>query len=188
VSIVRFTKVVESAGRPGVHLLLTEPAKDSDLQKAIKANRVMTVHQEGKTDYGTIGFVEGFVGQILIFPKSLKEFADQRVTGINYDLLESAELLAPQPPKKEVPAKHPPARQPREVEEDSRKKPAAPPLKQKSVPAGRVIHFSEPKPADREEVNEEVKAIKDQVRQAMRALEEGKPVAAFNLLKRIVDQ
>jgi hypothetical protein len=39
-----------------------------------------------------------------------------------------------------------------------------------------------------QEPNEEVEEIKKQVRQAMKILEEGKQVAAFNLLKRIVEK
>lgn len=74
---VRFSKIVETAGKPIVHLLWMDPTKDPALQKAIHANRVMTVHQgliNAKADYGTIGFEEGVSGQILIFPKSLKRF------------------------------------------------------------------------------------------------------------------
>ena len=60
---VRFSKIVETAGKPIVHLLWMDPAKDLVLQKAIRANRVMTVHQEqikAKADYGTIGFQKVF--------------------------------------------------------------------------------------------------------------------------------
>ncbi len=88
---VRFSKLVESAGKPSVHLLWVDPAKDSVLQKAIHANRVLTVRQrpaDTKADYGTVGFEKGVSGQILIFPKSIKHFADKRVIGVKYDLLE----------------------------------------------------------------------------------------------------
>ncbi len=88
---VRFSKLVESAGKPSVHLLWVDPAKDSVLQKAIHANRVLTVRQrpvDTKADYGTVGFERGIAGQILIFPKSIKHFADKRVIGVKYDLLE----------------------------------------------------------------------------------------------------
>jgi len=73
--IVRFSKIVETAGRPIVHLLWMDPAKDLVLQKAIHANRVMTVHQEqnnAKADYGTIGFQKGVSGQILIISQVAK--------------------------------------------------------------------------------------------------------------------
>jgi hypothetical protein len=73
-------------------LLLIAPAKDKTLQAAIKSNRVMTLYQgSGSTtsDYGAIGFVEGPSRQFLVFPQTLKSFADKRVIGIKYDLLES---------------------------------------------------------------------------------------------------
>ena len=42
----RFAAVVEVAGNPHTHLLLVLPEKDKVLQAAIKAHRVMTVHQD----------------------------------------------------------------------------------------------------------------------------------------------
>ena len=89
---VRFSKIVETAGKPSVHLLWMEPAKDRVLQKAMNANRVMTVHQDPvdkRTDFGVVGFQKGIPGQILIFPRSLERFAGKRVVGVKYDLLES---------------------------------------------------------------------------------------------------
>ena len=88
---VRFSKVVQASGKPIIHLLWTDPAKDAILKKAIKVARVMTLHQRSattRTDYGTIGFEKGVPGQILIFPKSLRRFVGKRVIGVRYDLLE----------------------------------------------------------------------------------------------------
>jgi hypothetical protein len=86
---VRFSQIVEESGRPEPHLLLVEPIKDRALQRAIKAHRVMTIRQEtaGKKDYGIVGFAEAVRGQVLIFPRSLKQFSGKRVVGINYDLI-----------------------------------------------------------------------------------------------------
>ena len=50
-----------------------------------------------------------------------------------------------------------------------------------------MVEFPAPKVEDKDGPNEEVEEIKKQVRQAMKILEEGKQVAAFNLLKRIVE-
>ena len=78
-STVRFSKIIEAAGKPVVHVLWIDPAKDRILKKAIKAHRVMTVHQRvvnAKSDYGTVGFQKGVSGQILIFPKSLKRLSE----------------------------------------------------------------------------------------------------------------
>jgi hypothetical protein len=88
---IRFSKIVEAAGKPVAHVLWIDPEKDRILKKAVNANRVMTVHQQltgAKADCGTVGFQKGVSGQILIFPKSRKRFADKRVTGVKYDLLE----------------------------------------------------------------------------------------------------
>jgi hypothetical protein len=54
---VRFSKVVEAAGKPIVHLLWVDPAKDATLQKAIKAARVMTVYQQPAPDCRIFGIV-----------------------------------------------------------------------------------------------------------------------------------
>jgi hypothetical protein len=106
---VRFSKVVEAAGKPIVHLLWVDPAKDATLQKAIKAARVMTVYQQPAptmADFGAVGFDKNVSGQILIFPKSLKQFSDQRVIGVKYDLIEwpavqkSQQAPEAQPPKR----------------------------------------------------------------------------------------
>jgi hypothetical protein len=184
---VRFSKIVEVAGKPIVHILWIDPAKDTILQKAIQANRVMTIHQRPggtKTDYGTIGFEKNVSGQVLIFPKSLKPFADKRVVGVKYDLLEWPPVLKSKQAPKPRPAKRPARSKPQdpEIPGVTGKQPAA----EESVPA-RVVKFPTPKANDEDRPSEDVEEIKNQVRQAMKVLEEGKQVAAFNLLKRIVE-
>lgn len=84
-STVRFAKVVASCGKPEVFLLLNKD--DPDFQKALKANRVMSLlgQSEGKTDYGEVGYDEKKRPQLLVFPKSLKRFEGDRVVGIKYD-------------------------------------------------------------------------------------------------------
>jgi hypothetical protein len=55
IGAARFSKIVETVGKLSVHVLWVDPEKDTMLQKAIKANRVMTIHQRPvgtKTDYG----------------------------------------------------------------------------------------------------------------------------------------
>ena len=258
---VRFSKIVETAGKPIVHTLWIEPAKDSVLQNAIKANRVMTIHQRPagtKTDYGTVGFEKKVSGEVLIFPKSLRAFADKRVIGVNYDLLDwpavprSQEAPKPQPPKpalkskpKEIPPvaverpvvkervlpkiqqapKADPAKpaiksEPKEIpvaaaEQPVAKESALPKIQQalkadpakpaikgkpKEIPVAAaeqpvvkesasngVVKFPTPTFENKDQPIEGVAQIKEQVRQAMKALEEGREVAAFNLLKRIVE-
>jgi hypothetical protein len=93
----RFATVVEAAGRPDVHILLTGPENDRALQAAIKAHRVMTVHQDQigrKADYGTIGFDPGPSRQFLVFPRSVSQFAGSSIVAIKYDLLKDGESQA----------------------------------------------------------------------------------------------
>jgi hypothetical protein len=68
----------------------------------------MTIHQRPtgtKTDYGTIGFEKNVSGQVLIFSKSLRSFADKRVIGVKYDLLEWPSVPKNQQAPKAQPAK-----------------------------------------------------------------------------------
>lgn len=251
---VRFSEVVNSSGRPDTHLLLTAPAKDKELQAAIKANRVMTVYQglgSTKTDYGTIGFAEGSSRQFLLFPKTLKPFEGKRVIGIKYDLLESIPVSkeeatskpksgkAPTPKRDQGPTKkdrRPTNRKAEKPTDDqpnttpksladvlsdeavtvidpatnssaelealpkfaattkSKKKPPAriPPRDMEPVPGApseKVVEFPKPHSNEqRPDRSDEVERLKRQVREAMDVLEQGKQVAAYNLLKRIVEE
>jgi hypothetical protein len=96
------------------------------------------------------------------------------VVGIKYELLESRAV----PKSERAPAPKPPQREP---------KPKPLPAKREKGPPPRskLVAFTPAAPPAEE--SEEISALKKQVRQAMRVLEEGKPVAAFNLLKRIVE-
>ncbi len=267
---VRFSEVVNSSGKPDTHLLLIAPAKDKTLQAAIKSNRIMTVYQGSgstKSDYGTIGFVEGSSRQFLVFPQTLKSFADRRVIGIKYDLLESMPVsggettVKPKSGKASKPTREQTATEvdrrrvsPKgnlsddvsneassdvrtaatwlakaEVSSDvrtmanrgrsrnkadkpadeqpkpkslaevlaksagtttSKKKPSArvQPQDKKSAPPEKVVEF--PKPESNEQRSgrsDEVEELKRRVRAAIDVLEQGKQVAAYNLLKRIVE-
>jgi hypothetical protein len=206
---VRFSKIVESSGKPDTHLLLIDPAKDKTLQAAIKANRVMTVYQGSgntKTDYGTIGFEEGSSRQFLLFPKSLKPFADKRVIGIKYDLLDSVADLKEDRPSKPVtdrPAKAAIDKTADRMRDKAPKVTPKPEAKKKETaprvavqkaedvekaPPDKLVEFpkpgTSPKVSDR---SDELEQLKGRVREAMDLLEQGKQVAAFNLLKRIVE-
>jgi len=179
VKTVRFSKVVEKAGAPETYLVLMDPAKDRTLQAAVKAQRVMTVDQKAvgnKTDRGEIGFHPGPSRQFLVFPKSLRAFADRDVVGIKYELLSSPDVpkskraAASRPRKKAKPTPKPPAK--------------VRPAKTDPSASAKVVAFK-PQAEDDEE-DEDISELKKQVRHAMAVLEEGKAVAAFNLLKRIV--
>lgn len=89
---VRFATVVERCGAPVLHVSWLPPAKDRELQAAEKQQRVMTLHQHArgaKKDFATIGLdlKQADTPQILIFPKSLRAFAGQKIIAINYALL-----------------------------------------------------------------------------------------------------
>jgi hypothetical protein len=185
-STIRFSKVVEVAGKPIVHVLWVDPEKDPILRKAINAGRVMTVRQglpNGKTDYGTVGFEKGVSGQILIFPSSLKSFVDKRVTGLKYDLFEWPTVPKSQQVHKVVPPKRSAKGKPNQSEIPAV---ATPSVVAERSPAT-VIKFPDPEDDDASETNAEIEELKKQVRLAIQALEEGKQVVAFKLLSRIID-
>jgi hypothetical protein len=173
---LRFASVVAKSGKPDVHLTLVDPARDAALQKAIKAGRVMTVHQSrGAADYGTVGFEKNTSGQILIFPKSLKSFERTRIVGVKYELLDGASSSPTRSPRPSKPAARIPS---------ARKKRARPRASEKTEPPpDKVVHFPEP---SEDEEEQEITELKEEIRHAMRMLEQGKQVAAFNLLKRLV--
>jgi hypothetical protein len=86
----RFAQVVEKCGKPEVYTLWQKPAHDRHLQSQIKNNRVMTIQKsESGTDFGIAGFKERKGASYLVFPKSLKRFENERIVGINWDLVKS---------------------------------------------------------------------------------------------------
>jgi hypothetical protein len=90
VKTARFAQVVEKAGRPEVYTLWQKPAQDRHLQSEIKNNRVMTVQKsESGTEFGVVGFKEKKGASYLIFPKSLKRFENERIIGINWDVIKT---------------------------------------------------------------------------------------------------
>ena len=185
-STIRFSKVVEAAGKPVVHVLWVDPEKDPILKKAIAAEKVMTVRQglpNGKADYGTVGFQKGASGQILIFPGSLKRFADTRVTGVKYDLLEWPTVPKNQRVDKVVSPKRAAKAKPDQSQVPAVAKPSA--VAERL--AATVIKFPNPEDDDAGGTTAEIEELKKQVRLAIQALEEGKQVAAFKLLSRIID-
>jgi hypothetical protein len=172
VKAVRFTEVVKAAGKPDVHLLLTEPALDPVLQKAVKAHRVMTVHQTAvgnKADHGIVGLVEGVKGQLLIFPKSLRAFESSQVVGIKYDLL-----------KRDLPSGRSTLPKPR--------RPASKKSSPRKPPAAKIIPFPVSRPESEEDGTEAtLESFKAVIRRALKALDAGKQVAAYRLLAPLVE-
>ncbi|MDQ6622729.1 MAG: hypothetical protein M3Y86_04490 [Verrucomicrobiota bacterium] len=87
---VRFTEVVAKAGAPEVHTLWQKPKTDRHFQTLLKNQRIMTIQQtESGTDFGVIEFCERKGARYLAFPKTLRRFAEQRVIGIDWSLVQS---------------------------------------------------------------------------------------------------
>jgi hypothetical protein len=85
---VRFSQIVEKCGKPQVYTLWQKPSGDRHLQAQLRNNRVMTVQKtESGTDFGMVGFKERKGASYLVFPKSLKRFADKRIVGIDWALM-----------------------------------------------------------------------------------------------------
>jgi hypothetical protein len=83
----RFSLVVENCGKPQVYTLWQKPLADRHLQAQIKKNRVVTIlRSESGTDFGIASFKESEDARYLIFPKSLKRFAEKRIIGIDWTL------------------------------------------------------------------------------------------------------
>jgi hypothetical protein len=82
---VRFSQIVEKCGKPNIYIPWQKAAADRHFQTYLKNNRVMTIQRsESGTDFGIIGFKERKGARYLVFPKSLKQFADKRVIGIDW--------------------------------------------------------------------------------------------------------
>jgi hypothetical protein len=86
----RFADVVTEAGKPQPYTLWQKPAQDRHLQSEIKNHRVMTILKTGTgTEFGMVGFKEQKGASYLAFPKSLKRFGNNRIVGINWDLIKT---------------------------------------------------------------------------------------------------
>jgi len=83
---IRFSEIVEKAGKPEVYTLWQKPKSDRHFQSMLKNNRVMTIlPSESGSDFGLVGLREEKGARYLVFPKPLKRFVDRRVVGIKWD-------------------------------------------------------------------------------------------------------
>jgi hypothetical protein len=95
---VRFAELVKAAGKPYVATLWTNPHNDRHFTRAIRENRVLTVHQRvgaSKKDFGVVGFHEDKHVSYFIFPKRLRAQPETQVIGIKYDLVAPEPVLDP---------------------------------------------------------------------------------------------
>jgi len=88
VKTARFAAVVEACGAPQDYIPWQSPKKDRRLQAQIRHARIMTIQRsESGSDFGCVGLIERKGARYLVFPKSLKRFADQRIVGIKWELV-----------------------------------------------------------------------------------------------------
>ena len=176
IKTARFTAIVEAAGRPDVHVLLTASENDKVLQRAIKQNRVMTIEQgrsRGKADRGCVGFSPGQSRQFLIFPKSLARFAGSSVVAINYELLKQGDARAPSRSflkSTEIRKKEKPA-------DNRRTQPSSP---------TKIIPFTPPAAPPAPEPVKPAQDFQSELQNAIDFLTQGRRGDALNLLQRIV--
>ena len=176
IKTTRFTAIVEAAGRPDVHVLLTAPENDKVLQSAIKQNRVMTIEQgrtRGKMDRGSIGFSAGQSRQFLIFPKSLARFAGSSVVAIKYDLLEQGDAQVP-------------SRTVLKATAIKKKEQAADNRKTQSSSPAKIIPFTSPAPPPPPEPVKPAQDLQSELQDAIELLHQGRHDAALSLLRRIL--
>ena len=91
---IRFGDLVRESGRPEAVTLWIGPKKDRSFSKALRENRVMTIHSDPSShqkDFGEIGFHEEKGATYLVFPRALPKARDSRVVGINYQLAEDSD-------------------------------------------------------------------------------------------------
>ena len=88
IKTARFSQIIEKCGKPEVYTLWQKPSADRHLQAQIKKTRLMTILKtESGTDFGIVGFKESKEARYLVFPKSLKRFAEKRIIGIDWTLV-----------------------------------------------------------------------------------------------------
>jgi len=88
IKTTRFSQIIEKCGKPQVYTLWQKPSIDRHLQAQIKKSRVMTIlKSDSGTDFGIVGFKESKEARYLVFPKSLKRFAEKRIIGIDWALV-----------------------------------------------------------------------------------------------------
>ena len=88
IKTARFSQISEKCGKPEVYTLWQKPSADRHLQVQIKKTRLMTIlKSESGTDFGIVGFKESKEARYLVFPKSLKRFAEKRIIGIDWTLV-----------------------------------------------------------------------------------------------------
>jgi len=98
---IRFSKLIQTAGKPEVVTLWEKPKSSSAFMEAVNENRVVTVVQNptgNKKDFGTTGFHQEKFATYLVFPKRIPKLDDVHIIGIKYELLQ--EQVSTLPPRR----------------------------------------------------------------------------------------
>lgn len=193
---VRFTRVLERAGQPHVHTLWLPPDKDPELKRARNAHRVMTLERvsgSGRTDFGVVGFdpQRDKGRQLLIFPKSLEPFEGARIIGVKFDLIAQPKVSPATAPRAKAKPKTKPAREtktPRARSEAPADKPPSPPSRARRGAArtDKAEHTAPKTAAADSPQTATDTALLREVRAAMKELQRGKAIAAYQRLERAV--
>lgn len=189
---VRFTRVVERSGQPHVHTLWLPPDKDPELKRAREAHRVMTLETRpngAKADVGHVGFdaTHDANEQLLIFPRSLKPFEGSRVIGIKFDLVDQPKLAPAQRARHLAPRRRKSARtsHPARLERVTEER-ASPAHEPAAKPKSASPHAQAARPAPAKSPSQPSAAhaaLIREVRAAMKELQGGKAVAAYQRLE-----
>jgi hypothetical protein len=176
---VRFSQLVAAAGRPEVYLLFAKD--DPEFDKALKQDRIMTVVERGSSPpFGIVGHEPGPHGQLLLFPKSLKPFAEMRAVGIKFELFSEPAAAPAAQPQRVTPAA---VARPKPKPEKKAKAPPVPPPRPEKPAARKVIAFPRAEPSAEEG---RVGKLKEEARRALQALERGETKAASRHLLRLL--
>jgi hypothetical protein len=86
---VRLIKVVQACGTPSLYLPF-DPEHDKAFKNAVANKQVATIKPSpfGKAPFASVGYTLQKNVTILVFPKTLSEFAGMRIVGIDYSLVE----------------------------------------------------------------------------------------------------
>ena len=185
---VRFAQVIAKSGKPETHSLWTSPDKDPVFKAAVESHRIMTVHQNtvgSIADHGVVGYDEDAQGTLLIFPRSIKSFANRRVVGIKYD-----QLVEPKVGKRVRTAKLKLLPKPKSVSSVVRGGNSnAKSLPKRSSKSKRKPEHSLPPKSPKATVDpikaaKELDLLKAAVKRAMKELQKGKAVSAYQVLEK----
>lgn len=190
----RFAAVVAQSGRPREHLTFLAAEKDSELQAAVEAHRVMSLirfNSGTKKDYGLVGYVEELASQALVFPKSLKSFEGRRIVGINYDLLaeeKAAPARNPRKPAVKAAREKDPLIRTRVAESDPQTSPTPAPVRRKRpLPASSKPAAKKKLPIQKKAPKPPRLTIRQKLENVLHEWETGSGVEAKRMLSEVVN-